>query len=63
LRAVLGVRYFSCDRCGLVHSDLGVPARCVRCDGDEFTPVATDHGSDALAADAAYFAGSMGSDG
>ena len=59
---MLGLRYFSCDQCGLVHSNLGVPARCARCNGGDFTPVATDRERDALTADAAYFAGSMNDD-
>ncbi|QZY00439.1 hypothetical protein [Halobaculum rubrum] len=56
---MLGLRYVSCDRCGLVHADLDEPARCARCDGDDFTTVVADSGRDSLAADAAYFAGSM----
>jgi len=56
---VLGLRYFSCDGCGLVHSGLDRPTRCGRCDGGDFTSVVADRGGDALAADAAYFAGSM----
>jgi len=59
---VLGLRYFACDRCGLVHSDLDEPARCARCDGDDFTPVVAHPEQDALGADAAYFAGSMTAD-
>ena len=60
--AVLGLRYCSCNQCGLVHSGLDVPARCARCGGDEFTPIATDRGRDARSGDAAYFAGSMRGD-
>ncbi|MFC6787278.1 hypothetical protein ACFQFH_15825 [Halobaculum halobium] len=56
---MLGIRYFSCDRCGLVHSDLDEPARCARCASDGFTPVTADRGRDESSADAAYFAGSM----
>ncbi|MXR43268.1 hypothetical protein GRX01_18255 [Halobaculum sp. WSA2] len=56
---MLGLRYFSCDRCGLVHSNLDEPARCARCDGDDFTPVVADRERDALGGDVAYFAGSM----
>ncbi|WP_435064632.1 hypothetical protein [Halobaculum sp. EA56] len=54
-----GLRYVSCDRCGLVHSDVDVPARCARCAGGDFTALVADRGADARAADAAYFADTM----
>lgn len=56
---MLGLRYVSCDRCGLVHADLEDPPCCARCDGAEFAPVGADSRGNGLAADGTYFAGSM----
>jgi Zn finger protein HypA/HybF involved in hydrogenase expression len=30
---VLGLRFFSCTRCGTVYADVETPAQCARCEG------------------------------
>ncbi len=36
---MLGLRFFTCDRCGLVHADVDNPPRCGRCDHTRLTDI------------------------
>ena len=36
---MLGLRFFTCDRCGLVHADIDNPPRCGRCDHRQLTDI------------------------
>ncbi|WP_171006576.1 hypothetical protein [Halalkalirubrum salinum] len=36
---MLGLQFFTCDRCGLVHADVDNPPRCGRCDHTRLTDI------------------------
>lgn len=36
---MLGLRFFACDRCGIVHADVDNPPECGRCDYTQLTDI------------------------